>query len=353
MIAKDLCEKVVLVGPRYLHPKGGIAQILHNYDKYVFENMNAVVSNGSGFIKNILFLVKSCIKLFWLLLTDKKISIVHIHTASRRSFTRSVIYYYIARIMGRKIIMHVHSGSFRDYYNDGNKAFVGRILRSCDVVIALTEKWKSIFEKDLKLTNVRFIHNVIPQPVLNKQQCDDKVHFLFMGLITKAKGIYDIVNAMTLLSNDIKQRIVLHIGGRGEVDYLQNLINDRNLSDIIKFEGWIDGAKREQLLNQCQVLVQPSYVEALSLSILEGMSYQMTILATNIGGIPSIVKDGVNGYMVSPGDVAALAKAVTNIVGDDKKRREMGLASAEIVKNFYPDNVAHELTDLYNSLIGR
>lgn len=351
MISKDLCDKVIVIGPRYKHPKGGIAQILYNYDNYVFERMIGIEASGSKFFTNLKYLINSCSKLLWLLLTDKNIKVVHIHTASGRSFQRSVIYFLIAKLMRVQIIMHIHSGSFKNYYDNANKKFIGRVLSSCDAVIALTDKWKQTFENDLQLSNIHVVHNVIPKPKIQKITSDEKIHFLFMGLIVKAKGIFDLVQAVSLLPDNIKQQIVLHIGGRGEVDILQNMISDLNLTDIVKYEGWIDKDRKIEFLNMCQVLAQPSYVEALSLSILEGMSYKMSILATNIGGIPTIVKDGLNGILVKPGDVESLARAIVTIVTDDSKRHSMEQASVQIIEKYYPDNVAKELTNLYLSLV--
>lgn len=352
MISKELCDSVIVIGPQYKHPKGGIAQVLHNYDEYVFEHMSAIVANGGSFIRNVFRMISSCIKLFWILLTKKSVKIVHIHTASNRSFFRSIVYYHIARLMHRKIIMHIHSGSFKNYYDAGNKSKVSNVLKSCDAVIALTPKWKETFQKDLQLNNVRVIHNIIPAPKICKHSPDDdKIHFLFLGLIVAEKGIYDLINAVSLLPEDVKQRIVLHIGGRGEVEKLQGLISQLNLNNIIIFEGWINLESKIEFLNRCQILVLPSYIEALPISILEGMSYQMPILATNIGGIPSIVKNGVNGILVDPGDKLAIANAIKILVTDDKQRQEMGRASAQIVQDFYPDNIANELTQLYTSLI--
>lgn len=350
MVDRYLCSKIISIGPSFKNPRGGISQILYYYDTYIFSDFNVIINSGRGFATNIYLLIKSILQLLWLFITNRNITIVHIHTASNNSFIRSSIFQKLAKLFGKHTIMHIHGGGFKNYYDNGHKRFVRSILKSCDAVIALTDNWKQIFCRDLGIDNIYYVHNVIPKPDINKISVDDKVHFLFMGLIAESKGIFDFISALGSINNDVRKKVYLHVAGNGDIKRLQNTIDKYSLNDIVKYEGWVIGEQKQNLLNLCQVLVLPSYIEALSLSILEGLSYNMSVLASNIGGIPSIVKDHYNGLLFNPGDTKAMAKCVETIVNDDTLRETMEKNSANIVQDFYSENVANELTHLYSLL---
>ena len=82
------------------------------------------------------------------------------------------------------------------------------------------------------------------------------------------------------------------------------------------------------------------------MSILEAMGYALPIISTNVGGIPKIVVDGVNGFCCAPGDVEAMAKAICELFDDVGKLRNYGKASYEIVKDRF--SLEHHLEMVQN-----
>lgn len=354
MISPVLSEKIIVVGPKYSSPKGGIAQILKYYDDFVFEHMKVIVNSSSGKVNNIILFVKSLIHLFFCLLFSGEKKIVHIHTASKKSFIRSSFYVRLTKLMGHHSIMHIHSGGFKSYYESGHKNFVIRILKKCDAVVVLTEEWKNVFKEDLKLDNLVVIPNVIPKPMLDRHPFnDEKVHLLFMGNICKLKGVYDMIEVINSMEIKSKKKVLFHICGNGEVEQCLSVINNYGLNNEIKFEGWISSKEKETFLNQCDVLVLPSYIEALPVSILEGMSYGLPILSTNVGGIPSIVENGRNGLTCAPGDTRQLEQNLIYLLENKDIRIKMGEESLKMVEKYYPKNVAQELSALYESVLTR
>ena len=95
----------------------------------------------------------------------------------------------------------------------------------------------------------------------------------------------------------------------------------------------------------------PSYNEGLPISLLEGMSYSMPIIATNVGGIPQILKHNINGISVAPGDKKQLAEAIKFYIENTEKLVEHGKASYQQAKNFFPSKVINELEGIYRNLI--
>ena len=97
--------------------------------------------------------------------------------------------------------------------------------------------------------------------------------------------------------------------------------------------------------------ILPSYNEGLPISILEAMSYSLPIISTNVGGIPEILKNGENGFIMSPGDKDAMYRAILELMNNEKLRMDMGKASYSKVQEHMPNFVERQLNDLYRSLL--
>ena len=171
--------------------------------------------------------------------------------------------------------------------------------------------------------------------------------FLFLGAIGKRKGIFDLLEVLSENKNKLMDKMVLLIGGNGEEKKLTDYIQENELSSWVKFVGWVNGEKKKSLLLQSNVYILPSYNEGLPLSILEAMSYQLAIISTPIGGIPEVVKEGINGYLVNPGDKTALFQSITNVLQNPEQVSTFGEGSMKLVEPYYAENVIPKLTSVY------
>ena len=352
MVSKEVSSHVVSLGCSNKFPKGGIAQVLYNYEHYVFEDFNFVtISRRSNIWNNIALFTRGLLKFIFILIFKRKIKIVHIHTSQRKSFIRSNVFMRLAKVFKKKLVLHIHGGGFKDYYFE-EPEYVTKCLKRCDVIIVLSDEWKQFLES-IGFESL-IVENVINKPIILESHAhDDAVHMLFLGLITKLKGIYDLVEVIAEHKDELSGRLLLHIGGNGETDVLLKQINDLGVEDIIKFEGWVSSDKKTELMNMCRVYVLPSYVEGLPLSILEAMSYNMAIIATRIGGIPSIVKEDENGILINPGNKDEIYAAIKALVFDKDKLKDLSANNSCEVNDFYPEIVATKLENIYLRLINK
>ena len=97
--------------------------------------------------------------------------------------------------------------------------------------------------------------------------------------------------------------------------------------------------------------ILPSFNEGLPIGILEAMAYGHPIISTPVGGIPEVLKDGVNGIMVEPGNVEQIGNAIFTLVEHKGLIREYGNHSLEIVQPYLPESVFATLSSMYNQLI--
>lgn len=353
MLDKKLCQKVLTVGCFYKEPTGGISQVLHTYSQWGFKPFKFVATTSKGGrMAKLAVLANGLVKFVLLLIFDRKIKIVHIHTASNNSFKRKSIFVKLAKAFGKRVVLHVHSGAFLDYFSH-NQDFVKSVFAKCDSVVALSDYWQKGLKERCGARRVDVIDNVIMPPSdddVTKRRADEKEHFLFLGLYKKEKGIFDLLDVVEAAHDALAGKCVLHVGcDKGEE--IERRIAEAGIGDVVTYEGWVSGQEKERLLAMCDVYVLPSYFEGVPISILECMSHGMAILATNVGGIPSVVMQEKNGLLCDAGNKQQLHDAIMQLVGNKTLVERMGKASLEMVTRYYPENVAEELKKLYESLL--
>lgn len=243
----------------------------------------------------------------------------------------------------------MHAGRFAVFYQQHRYA-VRKVVNKSDVIIALSEYWKEYFKNEFPTKRVEIIKNVISAPKAHKQQTS-YFTLLFLGLLGKNKGIYDLLECIWDHKVEFQGKLKLYIGGNGEIEHVKQLIKEYGIADIVIFEGWVSGDKKIELLNKSDAYILPSYKEGLPISILEAMSYGMPIISTPVGGIPEIVSNGENGYLVEPGNKEDIYKAIISLLNDSDLRNRMGSVSLSRVGEHLPEYVEKQLETLYDSLL--
>lgn len=326
--------------------------VLHTYAKRVFAAPMRFVANSceGSRLQKLWAAVSGYLKCEWLLTCDKNIKIVHVHTASYNSFRRSAWFVKQAKRHGRKVVCHVHGGAFKEY-RFSHPHFVDGILRRCDAVVTLSASWQRYFQGELDLNNVVVVNNVIDYPTLMQVEGDGKFHLLFLGWINEEKGVFELLECLAEHAAEWQGMLMLHVAGKGEVARLEQEIKRMKLDGMVKFEGWVSGEQKAQLLNQADAYILPSHIEGLPISILEAMSYGLPILATPVGGIPEVVADSVNGFLFSPNDIERMTAGINRLMNSASLCKTMGEVNKAVAAEYMPDAVAERLTELYHSLL--
>lgn len=143
--------------------------------------------------------------------------------------------------------------------------------------------------------------------------------------LRESKGIQDLIEAVNLLSREERQLLELNIYGDGPfAGALKDKVLKYNLEQHIIFHG--SSSLLPELLQNYSFLLQPTYMECFSLSILESLAANVPVITTKVGGNPEIIMEGENGFLFEAGDVQALTTIMKKILN-----REM-----EIRGNLFP-----------------
>lgn len=345
MIPDKMEKRVVTIGPHY-NDHGGMASVISCY-KDMFRHFRFIpTSKNGGMIQKAILPLIGMLKLVWYRFSGSYIA--HIHTASRISFWRKAVFIIEAKLLGMKVILHIHGGGFAGFVSQ-HKKIVPFILKRCNIVIALSILWKDYFIHELNLQNVYVIHNIIPFPKIKKINKFDCLSLLFLGAIVPDKGIFDLVECLAINKHLFKDKVRLYIGGNGNIEGLQTTVRDKGVDDMVVLLGWVEGEEKIDLLNKSNVYILPSYVEGLPISILEAMSYGMAIISTSVGSIPEVVKED-NGIIVQPGDLLALRDAILFFLKNPESVGIFGKASRQRSMSYLPNAVEEQLIMIYDKL---
>ncbi|MCJ2036617.1 glycosyltransferase family 4 protein [Methylobacterium sp. J-068] len=178
------------------------------------------------------------------------------------------------------------------------------------------------------------------------------VRLFYHGRVDRRKGVLDFIDALGL----VRARAIpfaATISGIGpDVDSSKARAAELNFSEAeIRFTGYADYDTVPDLYREADVFVSPTYAEGFSNTILEAMAAGLAVVSTHAVGVSDCLRDGENGLMVQPGDVPALAEALTRVIEDAPLRRRLaedGLAECRRVYSWRA--VGRQIMEVYGSV---
>ena len=292
-------------------------------------------------------------------------AIVHAHASSGASFVRKSLVLLLARASGCKTIFHLHGGAFREYALERSGALMRRWIRHTlersSLVIALSDSWAAFLAGFAPKARVAVVPNAVPLPpasippsLANPADSDAAIpgRILFLGRLEAAKGTAELLDAVVQLAPRFPQ-LRLVMGGSGDLDGFRRQAAQRGIAGHIDLPGWLDAAARDAELARASVFCLPSHAEGLPMALLEAMAAGKAVVASSVGGLPELIRDGENGLLVPPRDAAALAQALARLLDDAGLRSRLGAAARGTVETQYSTQaVCGRLAAIYNDLAG-
>ena len=180
--------------------------------------------------------------------------------------------------------------------------------------------------RKISVTPESSIDNAFFQAPRKTSKCACKT-ILYVGRLSPEKCVSILIKAVQLLKkmHGHQKRFKLVILGDGKLkDALKREVKEYGLNGMVEFKGFVPHGEVIDHLNNCHLLVLPSLSEGRGKVLLEAMAAAKPVVATNVGGIPEIVKDGVNGLLVRPNDPSALAEALHKLLKDESSSIKLG-----------------------------
>ena len=205
-------------------------------------------------------------------------------------------------------------------------------------------------KKNLKTDNISYISNFVNIKINKNQKINKRGNqFLFVGRLSKEKGIDILIKAVKLVKEKFADIEVKIIGDGPERENLENLTKKLNLQDNTKFLDKIPNEKLSKHYQESLALIMPSIlIENCPIVALEAMANKTPVIASDIGGFPDLVDHNKNGYLFRMGNYEELAEYIKNLYNNIELSKKMGEYGFEkFEKEFNKEEYYKKLMEIY------
>ena len=162
------------------------------------------------------------------------------------------------------------------------------------------------------------------------------VNLLCVGSLAASKGHAILIAAMDRLIKEGRTEVHLRLVGDGPLrPSLEKMIAERNLTRHVTLEGACDQNRVLELYRQASLFVLPSFAEGVPVVLMEAMAMEIPCLATWITGVPELIRHGIDGWLIPPGNEEELAASIAKLIDDAELRQRLGRSGRARVKEQY------------------
>jgi N-acetyl-alpha-D-glucosaminyl L-malate synthase BshA len=174
---------------------------------------------------------------------------------------------------------------------------------------------------------------------------------LFVGGLEPRKAPDILIKAMAKVVKSAPDSELVIVGTGSMEKVLKNLVRSLGISEHVRFTGFVKNNEKVLYYRSADVFVLPSLYEIFGIVNLEAMACGVPIVASKVGGISEVIKSGVNGLLVPPRDVDALADAIMYLLENEVIRKRMGENAKVIVKAYSWEKIAKMYEEIYRSVV--
>ena len=301
-----------------------------------------------------------------MIIIKKKPDIVHFPVTSFWNMEKSLLFLTTAKILGAKhTIGHLHGGAFIEFWENTTslrRYFALKQFKKLSIFIVLSESWKINMSKILGTgkPRVEVLYNLIDREFENQfknvnkdYNRKSKVTFLGFNLMDSKKGIFDFLDAASVITEKYRFELVI-IGDEREPKVYQKatqIIKEKGLTNVILNKG-VWGSEKNEWFEKADVLVLPSYIENFPVVILEAASAGIPVIASKLGALPDIFTHNHDILFIEPGNVSQLSKLIEFLICNPEERKRLG----ENIKNTFNQKltgkvIIDQLDNIYRSLL--
>jgi len=299
------------------------------------------------------------------LVVNKNIKIVQLNPSLIPiPILRDSIVGFIAKwVFRKKIVLVLHGWKDYFYTEIADSRVFKRLLlvlfNRSDIIYVLANEFKTklvtlgLNEEKIKITSTFFVRETIPN-VYSNHEDNHVIRFIFLGRISKLKGIDELVTAIkeyNKLYSNFSCILIGHEDKPGVFEGYKKMVQDNGLSEKVLFAGRILGPKKFEMLSQADIFIFPSHTEGCPTSVIEALASGLFVISTKVGAINEIINE-TNGIKVNPGNSTELVHAMyeaTEKIGTIRSLRRT--ISADAHKKYEVGIIANEFLKTYAELI--
>lgn len=345
-----------MIGPA-LASQGGVSrveQVLIQYWNNPAYHLEHLPTQCDGsFLRKFGFAVKAFMAFAFKLIRQKP-DLVHIHFSSRGSIYRKSWFILLASLFCARVVLHAHSGEFHLFFQKETpgwiREFIRYVLNRAVKLIVLGRRWQDFYRQIYTRSEPVILPNPVVIPETIKRRYKEPIIFS-AGRLVRRKGTYDLLEAYSILCSRFPEA-QLWLAGDGDLEKVRRIVLENSWEEKVKVLGWLENEALSEIYQSARVFALPSYNEGLPIALLEAMAYGIPVVTTPVGGIPELVRDGENGFLIQPGDVASLAHSIGVLMRDSSLYERMSRNAREAVeREFGVKKIIQQLSLVYDAVL--
>jgi glycosyltransferase involved in cell wall biosynthesis len=306
------------------------------------KNLQEIGKASFGKLVGLIFIVAKCLKMK----ISSRSNVLYYTPGSAATvpFIRDIIFLGLCRPFYSRTILHYHSGGLNDYLNESFwRKYIGRCIYGRNA-------WAISLSKNVEVPGLSFgaqreieVPNGLDVPAVPiAKKSSEYLRILFVGNLYEEKGIFDLLEACQRIASTTNSKIQLELIGKWPNDHVHERFRlcvqkTKHLSNLLILEPSAKyGEEKWEAYGNADLFVFPSYYrsENFPLVLLEAMAMGLPVISTHWRGIPSIVDEGVTGYLHDIGDITQLELKISMFLNSSALLHSMGAAG----KKRYFDN---------------
>jgi glycosyltransferase involved in cell wall biosynthesis len=264
----------------------------------------------------------------------------------------------LARLLTKRPYIVYGRGS--DVYKTSNakgmtgfflKRFAKLILQHASIVIALSENMKTCMKQILNC-EIKVLTNGVNLEEIQKNSEEPAERFgqkqlIFVGNVRPVKGVEYLINAMKIVAQKEPNARLVIVGS-----YNPNFAKGipTNLREKIQLTGFVKNNKIPALMKNSDIFVLPSLSEGIPNVVLEAMAVGLPVVATRVGGVPELISDGENGFLVPPKSSEKLAEKILLLLGNKSLRDHISQNNLIESKKYDVNTITSSLEGYFKSV---
>ena len=285
---------------------------------------------------------------------------IHPDILHSQSILRTGLTCFITKKLFKKHYIAYCQGS--DIYSSWmfKKVISRLVLKNADAVIALTgdmkREIKKIYDRDIIVIpngiNLERFENLSREDIRRRLKIkeDEKV-IVFVGTLRPVKGVKYLIKTMKIITQKGTDTRLMLVGDGVDRGKLEGLVEELDLGKYVKFIGKVPNEEVPEYMVASDVFVLPSLSESFGIVNLEAMASGLPIVATKVGGLPEVVKDGETGFLVEPRNPEQIAEKVLLIFEDDELRERISENNKKKAKEYSWESVVKRLEKVYQNYL--
>jgi len=316
----------------FLHNNFNIATIKISYS-------NNASDLGKHYFSKIFKYLSYLLKLFRILIRYKIAFFYFQISPIGISFIRDLFFVILIKMFRIRLVYHLHgTGIKHAAQKHFHTNFLYKIAFHNSTIICLSQKLT--YDIELLVNKKSYIvpNAILPVIKANKSNNNSTpLNIIFISNLFKFKGVFDLLDSLTLLLNKRIDFSCNIIGDEGDVtkELLLKKIDELGLNNYARYLGPKFGDDKNEILSKADIMIYPTHNDAMPLVILEAFQFCIPVISNDIGAISDIIDDGVSGFLISNFNLDQISNKIELLDANRELLSKMGLAARKKYEEKY------------------